>query len=61
MNTAMYLPFLECTRIFYMVHTNQLCDNVKKVYRTTIPQFYQKIISSHLTLSTYTPGTQEEL
>ena len=61
MNAVMYLPFFECTRIFYMVHTNQLCYDVKKVFRTAITKFYQKIISGHLTLSTYTPTTQEKL
>lgn len=57
----MYLPFFECARILYVMHTNQLCHNAKKVLRTAIAQFYQKIISSHLTLSTNTPETHDTL
>ena len=44
-----------------MVHTNQLGHYVEKVFRTAISQFYQKIVSCHLTLSTYTPEIQNTL
>ena len=57
----MYLPFFECARILYVVHADQLCHNAEKIFRTAITQFYQKIISSHLTFSTNTPEKHDTL